>query len=116
MDRDGYAFYGTAGFTAQMTPLTTNMLSGAFMNAFGAALREPLKMIACLVGAGLICWRLLLLGAVMRATHRLAVIQCYTTHQGSHECYARSSRELSCRHARESGECADGSGLSDGRS
>jgi subfamily B ATP-binding cassette protein MsbA len=64
MDRDGYAFYGTAGFTAQMTH-STNMLSSGLMNAFGAALREPLKMVACLVGAGLICWRLLLLSAVI---------------------------------------------------
>ena len=32
---------------------------------FGKALREPLKMIACLIGAGFICWRLLLLSLVV---------------------------------------------------
>ncbi|MCE9556585.1 MAG: ABC transporter ATP-binding protein/permease [Planctomycetes bacterium] len=32
---------------------------------FGKALREPLKMAACLIGAGFICWRLLLLSLVV---------------------------------------------------
>lgn len=64
MDREGFAHYGAAGFTAQMTH-ATNMLSAGLMNALGAALREPLKMIACLVGAGFICWRLLLLSVLI---------------------------------------------------
>ena len=32
---------------------------------FGKAIREPLKMIACLVGAALICWRLLVLSLLL---------------------------------------------------
>ena len=32
---------------------------------FGKAMREPLKMAACFIGAGLICWRLLLLSLVL---------------------------------------------------
>lgn len=64
MDRGGYARYGTAGFTVQITH-TTDMLSNGLMNALGAALREPMKMLACLIGAGLICWRLLLLSLVV---------------------------------------------------
>lgn len=64
MDRAGYAQYGTAGFMAQMTH-TTDMLSTGLINAFGAAIREPLKVVACLVGAGLICWRLLLLSLII---------------------------------------------------
>jgi ATP-binding cassette subfamily B protein/subfamily B ATP-binding cassette protein MsbA len=32
---------------------------------FGKALREPLKMAACLIGAGFICWRLLVLSLVI---------------------------------------------------
>ena len=32
---------------------------------FGKLIREPLKMIACLIGAGLICWRLMLLSLLV---------------------------------------------------
>ncbi|NIL96022.1 MAG: ATP-binding cassette domain-containing protein, partial [Planctomycetales bacterium] len=32
---------------------------------FGKAMREPLKMAACFIGAGLICWRLLVLSLVL---------------------------------------------------
>jgi ATP-binding cassette subfamily B protein/subfamily B ATP-binding cassette protein MsbA len=32
---------------------------------FGKAMREPLKMAACFIGAGLICWRLLLLSLIL---------------------------------------------------
>lgn len=34
-------------------------LSGGLAELFGKFIREPLKMVACLIGAGLICWRLL---------------------------------------------------------
>ncbi len=64
MDRSGYSQYGASGFIAQMT-VTTEMLSNGLMATLGAALREPLKVVACLVGAGLICWRLLLLSVVV---------------------------------------------------
>ncbi len=32
---------------------------------FGKAVREPLKMLACLIGAALICWRLLLISLIL---------------------------------------------------
>lgn len=64
MDRAGYSEYGTGGFSAQITH-TTEMLSNGLMNALGAAVREPLKVMACLIGAGIICWRLLLLSVVV---------------------------------------------------
>lgn len=45
---------------------TNNMLSveTGITALFGRVLVEPLKLIACLVGAGLICWRLLLLSLI----------------------------------------------------
>ncbi|MCA9128916.1 MAG: ABC transporter ATP-binding protein [Planctomycetales bacterium] len=64
LDRASYARYGTSGFTARITH-TTEMLSRGLMNTLGAALREPLKVVACLIGAGIICWRLLLLSVVI---------------------------------------------------
>ncbi|MCA9132459.1 MAG: ABC transporter ATP-binding protein [Planctomycetales bacterium] len=64
MDRAGYAKQGTSGFTAQITH-TTDMLSQGLSHALGAALREPLKILACLIGAGLICWRLLVLSVIV---------------------------------------------------
>jgi ATP-binding cassette, subfamily B, bacterial MsbA len=47
-------------FTFDMETLTTglNIL-------FGKLIREPIKAAACLIGAGLICWRLLLLSLVI---------------------------------------------------
>ncbi len=64
MDRAAYARYGTSGFTSRITH-TTEMLSRGLMNALGAALREPLKVVACLLGAAFICWRLLLLSILV---------------------------------------------------
>lgn len=64
MDRAAYSTYGTSGFTSRITH-TTEMLSRGLMNTLGAAIREPLKVIACLVGAAIICWRLLLLSVVI---------------------------------------------------
>lgn len=64
MDRAAYAKYGTSGFTARITH-TTDMLSRGLMNTLGAALREPLKVVACLLGAAIICWRLLLLSVIV---------------------------------------------------
>jgi len=50
-----------------MNRFTANM--GQVVNGlailFGRAVREPLKMMACLIGAALICWRLLLLSLIV---------------------------------------------------
>lgn len=64
MDRAGYATFGTGGFTSSITTVA-DVLSNGIMNTLGGALREPLKMIACLVGAGMICFRLLLLSLII---------------------------------------------------
>lgn len=64
MDRANYAIYGTGGFTASITH-TTDMLTNGLMSTLGAAMREPLKVVACLLGAAFICWRLLLLSVLV---------------------------------------------------
>ena len=64
MDRASFANRGNAGFVTLIVH-TTDMLSTGLINALGAALREPLKIIACLVGASMICWRLLVLSVVV---------------------------------------------------
>ena len=38
---------------------------GGIATVFGQAIREPLKMMACLIGAAFICWRLLLLSLIV---------------------------------------------------
>jgi subfamily B ATP-binding cassette protein MsbA len=64
MDRAGFAETGTSGFAAQITT-TTDMLSTGIMNVYGGAVREPLKIAACLIGACIISWRLLLLSLLV---------------------------------------------------
>jgi len=64
MDRAGFAKYGTSGFTAQITA-TTDMLATGVMEVYGNAIREPLKILACLAGACLISWQLLVLSLVV---------------------------------------------------
>ena len=64
MDRAGFAKYGTSGFTTHITA-TTDMFSNGIMNLYGGAVREPLKILACLAGACYISWRLLLLSLVI---------------------------------------------------
>ncbi|GIX00601.1 MAG: ABC transporter ATP-binding protein [Pirellulaceae bacterium] len=64
MDRASFANYGMSGFATNITH-TTDMLTNGLMAAMGALLREPLKILSCLIGAGMICWRLLLLSIVV---------------------------------------------------
>lgn len=64
MDRAAFAARGNATFVTLIVH-TTDMLSTGLINALGAALREPLKIVACLVGASMICWRLLLLSVLV---------------------------------------------------
>ena len=64
MDRAAFATRGNATFVTLIVH-TTEMLATGLINALGAALREPLKIVACLVGASMICWRLLLLSVVV---------------------------------------------------
>jgi ATP-binding cassette subfamily B protein/subfamily B ATP-binding cassette protein MsbA len=40
-------------------------VSQGLQTLFGRAVREPLKMIACLIGAGMVCWRLLVVSLLI---------------------------------------------------
>ncbi len=64
MDRGGFARYGTSGFTTHIAA-TTDMLSKGLISLYGGAVREPLKIMACLAGACYISWRLLLLSLIV---------------------------------------------------
>lgn len=50
-----------------------NSMSNGVTQLFGDAVREPLKMIACLVGAALISWRLLLLTIIVAPMAALSI-------------------------------------------
>ena len=64
MDRKTYQRYGTSGILATITH-TSESLSNGLINFFGAAIREPLRIVACLTGAFMICPRLLMLSLVL---------------------------------------------------
>jgi ATP-binding cassette, subfamily B, bacterial MsbA len=63
-DRRTYQNYGTSTLLASITT-SSEMLSTGLVNFFGAAIREPLRVIGCLIGAAIICPRLLLLSLVL---------------------------------------------------
>ena len=54
----------TAGLMARFTN-DMGALTRGISTLIGKTIREPLKMMVCLVGAGMICWRLLLLSLIM---------------------------------------------------
>lgn len=64
LDRPTYQAYGTSGLLASIT-YSAEALSIGLINFFGAAVREPLRIVACLIGASFICWRLLLLSLIL---------------------------------------------------
>lgn len=64
LDRKAYGDYGTSGLMANVT-MTADALSVGLMNFFGAAVREPLRICSCLIGASLVCWRLLAISLVL---------------------------------------------------
>jgi subfamily B ATP-binding cassette protein MsbA len=64
MDRKTYQSFGTSGMLAAITAAADGLAAG-LMSLFGAAVREPLRIIACLIGACFISWRLLLLSLVL---------------------------------------------------
>lgn len=63
-DRKTYQNYGTSGLLAGITN-TSDALTTGLIAFFGLAIREPLRIVACLIGAALIYWRLLLLSAIL---------------------------------------------------
>jgi ATP-binding cassette, subfamily B, bacterial MsbA len=64
MDRKAYQAHGTSGLLAAITSAADGLAAG-LMAIFGAAIREPLRICACIVGACLISWRLLLLSVIL---------------------------------------------------
>ncbi len=64
MDRKTYQTFGTSGLLAAITSAADGLASG-MMSLFGAAIREPLRILSCLIMACFISWRLLLLSVVL---------------------------------------------------
>ena len=64
MDRTTYQKFGTSGLLAAITSAADGLASG-IMSLFGAAIREPLRILSCLIMACFISWRLLLLSVVL---------------------------------------------------
>lgn len=60
LDRAQFSKHGASTFQSQIT-FTTDLLCTGLIATFGAAIREPLKLIACMIGAAWICPRLLLM-------------------------------------------------------
>ncbi len=59
--------FGEAGTSDLISRFTYDMdgIGGGISAIYGRAIREPLKMIACLIGAAWICWKLLVLSVVV---------------------------------------------------
>ena len=64
MDLATFNDEGTSDLMSRFTH-DTEAVAGGLETLFGKLVREPLKMIACLVGAAWICWRLLLFSLVI---------------------------------------------------
>lgn len=72
MDTATFNNEGTSDLISRFTN-DLNQLSAGLNALFGKMVREPLKGIACLVGAGWICWRLLLLSLIIAPPAALAI-------------------------------------------
>lgn len=64
MDLSAFDEQGTADLMSRFT-YDMQCVTDGLVALFGKMIREPLKMAACLIGAGLICWRLLLLSVIL---------------------------------------------------
>ena len=74
LDLDSFGDNGSAGLTSRLTNDIANVTAGLTV-LLGRLLREPLKMVVCLVAAFCVCPRLLLL--VMVVTPLLALVINY---------------------------------------
>lgn len=74
LDMESFGENGSADLTARLTN-DVSLITGGITTLLGRMVREPLKMIACFVGAAIICPRLLLL--IMVVLPVLAVIMQY---------------------------------------
>ncbi len=72
MDLATFDNEGTADLMSRFTHDTENVAAG-LVALLGRLIREPLKMIACLIGAAWICWRLLLLSLVVAPVAALLI-------------------------------------------
>jgi ATP-binding cassette subfamily B protein/subfamily B ATP-binding cassette protein MsbA len=63
---------GSSDLMSRFTHDTANVGNG-LETVFGKMILEPLKMIACLVGAAFVCWRLLLLSLIVAPLAALAI-------------------------------------------
>ena len=63
MDNETIDSEGTTGL---MTNLSHNLglITGGLQTLYGKSIREPLKMLTCLIGAAYICWQLLVLSLI----------------------------------------------------
>ena len=64
MDLASFNESGTSDLLSRFTYDIENV-AGGIQTLFGRAVLEPLKMVACLIGAAYLCWQLLLLSLVM---------------------------------------------------
>ncbi len=72
MDLAAFSDDGTADLMSRFTHDMENVACGVEV-LFGKLIREPLKMAACLIGAAVICWRLLLLSLVIAPVAALLI-------------------------------------------
>ena len=72
MDLATFNKEGSSDLMSRFTHDTANIGNGV-ETVFGKLIREPLKMIACLVGAAWVCWRLLLLSLVVAPLAALSI-------------------------------------------
>ncbi|HUP82488.1 MAG TPA: ABC transporter ATP-binding protein, partial [Pirellula sp.] len=73
MDKPAFQVYGTSGLLAGVTAAADG-LSAGLMAIFGAAIREPLRVVSCLLFACFISWRLLLLSIVLAPLLVLVIV------------------------------------------
>ena len=72
MDLATFTGEGTADLMSRFTHDMQNVAEGLNV-LFGKLIREPLKMAACLIGAGWICWRLLVVSLLLAPVAALAI-------------------------------------------
>jgi ATP-binding cassette, subfamily B, bacterial MsbA len=73
MDRTTYQNHGTSGLLATITSAADSLAQG-LMALFGVAIREPLRVVSCLIFASFISVKLLLLSAVLAPMLLLVVV------------------------------------------
>jgi ATP-binding cassette subfamily B protein/subfamily B ATP-binding cassette protein MsbA len=73
MDRATFLAQGPSGFSIQITQIC-DMLASGIQSTFGGAVSEPLKLIACMIGAAMISWRLLLASMLFAPFAAIAVV------------------------------------------